>query len=705
MRIIEFIEGNMPDFLHIYNNIFEASGDSPLKDIEIRFFLAILKKHPLSEENIIAISYYLLRENYNDFLKREQKISSLMQSLLDVLLMKNPHSLRAHKVAVEISVIIFQADRVCEMRKKHPLIDESPHAFFSSNSFENIETIECAVEYYFTLARCYYHLNSIEKTKKIYHELYSIITQYMSHMALRFMFEVEIYAMGCDTDRKLIELIVNSIDTQDVYLLLHRDNNEITTENFASYQERVLFITKLLDEKNIPLPQSLAFKTPQERLFLEQFTLALAQQYVMDLSQNNLRVCRAIAQLLIKNKEGLHEVYECSLQKSEKIKIGINISRYKNIEFATAILSLFQRFDRNRFELIFFAGRQWSDDDVLDRFNKIFDKVITYNALNYNDFKYAVRLENLDIFLSENTCLAAASFIFFSRVAPIQINIWDRVVSFGAPYIDYYMTWGSKQLYKQWVDDEKMEHEKYAHLSSAYMAPQMQICTADPYDLQSLGLPEGAQYIFYPQTLRRLMVKDDVVIQKLLRQNPNVYFLGLAASGERTQTYYYRWAQKMPELMDRIRFLPRVAPTQYLWVVQHAACILGSFQGSHGGITNPTVFSQGQPIVAGYGPTFSGNLTKYHYEIMGIEGLIANSHDEAVEICQRLLDDPDWKAQKSLEIKNNYHKLSNLKDAAKEMQDFLIQAYERALAGKAPEHWDHGMFEDDPRYVGARDDV
>jgi hypothetical protein len=92
------------------------------------------------------------------------------------------------------------------------------------------------------------------------------------------------------------------------------------------------------------------------------------------------------------------------------------------------------------------------------------------------------------------------------------------------------------------------------------------------------------------------------------------------------------------------------------------------------------------------GDTTNGRWMAYHYRQYGIEGLTAGTPEEYLTMVQRLLDDRDWKEQKSREIKDKAHLLLDIKASVDELQDFLEAAYERSRQGLPPAHWASGRF-------------
>ena len=480
-----------------------------------------------------------------------------------------------------------------------------------------------------------------------------------------------------DVIRKLVE----TEDDESIYGLLSIPLPGLsTTKQLSFYEQRFLFICELLEQKNIPITS------------LGRAYMLLAHSFLLDKHLDDLPVRKKLAALCEKNMEGLVVQNFVKATPKERIKVGICITRYDSMDFQTIIGSLFQSFDSSKFELIFFAATQFKKKANLRIFHRIFHKVIFYDGNDCGQLRDLMIQEKLDVLLSENIAQAAPTFIFFSRVAPVQCNIFDRLISFGAPCVDYYIFWGEKNEYKDW-SGTILEHEKYAILEDIYLCPAPNRAIATPWDLTELGLPEGAPFLLYPQLLNRMLPEDDYIVKSLLENNPQLHFVALVHF-DVLRLLLYRWEKIMPDCMDRILFMPQQPLEKFLWVVKQASIVLGSFRSPNGAITGLTAFSQGQVLLAGYGSHRSSLLAKFYYERMGVEDLIAHSHEEAVQIGQRLLDDPQWKAEKVAKIAENLHKIQNVKKASFQLQDFIVQAYDRAASGLAPEHWEHGDFVD-----------
>ena len=543
------------------------------------------------------------------------------------------------------------------------------------NTSQNI--YDFSLDYILTLALAEHYAGNQQAAVGIYRY---VIKKFPENLA-QIYDEMVICVPEMEEIYSVIETIVANARDESVYDLFNSDPRAVlTSKQLSLYQQRVSFLCDVLGKKNMPMLSSRSMYA------------TIAHHAFADKGQKELPMRKKLVNLCQQNIADLVVQDFIKATPKDKIKIGVCASRYDNIDFQTLIVSLFQTFDRSKFELIFFAAKRYRRKANLRVFDRIFSKIIFYDE---NDFKHLRSLmiqEKLDVLLSENTSSCASTFLFFSRVAPVQCNIIDRIASFGAPCIDYYIYWGEKNSYKKW-EQTRLDHEKYAILENAYLCPAPKRENAVSWDLTEIGLPAGAKFIFYPQALNRMLPEDDYIVKTLLENNPRLYFIALSHS-EPLRFIYYRWKKIMPDCMDRIVFMPMQSLGRFLWVINQASVVLGAFKGTHGVVTDVTVFSQGQPFVVGYGDLVGSAHSKFYYSKMGIEGLLANSHEEGVQIAQRLLDDPEWKAKKSAEITANLHKIGNIKQASSQLQTFILDAYDRAVNGLEPEHWEHGSFVD-----------
>ena len=541
---------------------------------------------------------------------------------------------------------------------------------------ENAESIEGLPLWYFlSLAQAEHYSHNQEKVVEIYR--YTI--KFFPDCLLAIYYEMVTHAPEMEELFEIMRQSTEVLNDDSIYYILACPLRSVfTAKQLSLYQQRYLFACDILEKKNIPLTDSTRIQH------------TLAHYALFDKNKDDLPIRKRLANLCKQNVEGLVIQDFVKASPKERIKVGICVSRYDNIDFQTMIGSLFQSFDLSKFELVFFGALRHKKGANLRVLHRLFGKIIFYDDQDWRQLRTLLIQEKLDVLLSENIGFCATSLVFFSRVAPIQCNIFDRLTSLGAPFIDYYVCFGEKDVYKQW-DAAKFDYEKYAVLGDTYLSPAPKRATATEWDLTEIGLPENAKFVFYPQVLSRLLPEDDYIVKTLLENNPQLYFVAFTSSAE-FRLMFYRWEEIMPNCMDRIIFMEKQPLDKFLWVIKQASVVLGSFKGGHGVVTMATVFSQGQPMVAGHGDCFAAAQSKFYYAKMGIEDLLANSHEEAVQIAQRLLDDPTWKAEKSAEINANSHEIYNGKGASRQFQEFIIQAYDRAVKDLPIQNWEHGTF-------------
>lgn len=375
-------------------------------------------------------------------------------------------------------------------------------------------------------------------------------------------------------------------------------------------------------------------------------------------------------------------------KEKSRLKVGFSCISPLRLDWFTSFYIFCENFDTSKFELILFLAESQAQGECYEKISSLFSKVITYKAQNWQEYKRLLLDEKLDIYMAENTYSPDHMMAFFSRFAPVQINAWDRVNSFGAPHTDYLLAFGDKNKLPEWSTFVK---EKYAVLDQHYAPPSPSRAKPVKVDYAALNLPDGP-FFFYPQALCRLLPHEDHIFATLLRNNPDHYFLGLTYTTP-DKLITYRWKKNMPDCADRMITLPNPIPLPiYLGLIKEASVLLTSLEASHGGLSSSTILSLGCPLVTGYGTCWNSCITQFQYTKMGVEGLVASSHEEYIAIAQRLIDEPDWKKQKSKDIKENFHKIYNIPCASQETQEFLLQAYERARLGLKPEHWGDGHF-------------
>jgi predicted O-linked N-acetylglucosamine transferase (SPINDLY family) len=121
-----------------------------------------------------------------------------------------------------------------------------------------------------------------------------------------------------------------------------------------------------------------------------------------------------------------------------KIRIGYFSADYYN--HATIILAggLFERHDRDRFEIVAFNFGSTPRDEVTERLAKAFDQFIDVRAQTDLQIAELSREMEVDIAVDlKGFTLHQRAGVFARRAAPIQVNYLGYPGTLGAPFIDY----------------------------------------------------------------------------------------------------------------------------------------------------------------------------------------------------------------------------------------------------------------------------
>jgi predicted O-linked N-acetylglucosamine transferase (SPINDLY family) len=136
----------------------------------------------------------------------------------------------------------------------------------------------------------------------------------------------------------------------------------------------------------------------------------------------------------------------------------------------------------------------------------------------------------------------------------------------------------------------------------------------------------------------------DKVLGKLLRRDDEAHLV-LVSDGSSflTKLLLRRLSQSIPDVVDRVVFLPPMDFESWLNFLRCVDCLLDPNTFS-GGNTSYEALAMGTPVVTwANAPFMRGRITLALYQTMGIPDCIAHSVDQYVEIAHRLAHEPAWR--------------------------------------------------------------
>jgi predicted O-linked N-acetylglucosamine transferase (SPINDLY family) len=230
-------------------------------------------------------------------------------------------------------------------------------------------------------------------------------------------------------------------------------------------------------------------------------------------------------------------------------------------------------------------------------------------------------------------------FLAFARLAPVQCVTWGHPVTTGIPAIDYFI---SSDLLET---DQAEQHysEKLVRLKTLSTYYYRPVLPPQMKDRTAFGLPSDAHIYGCPQSLFKLHPAFDGLLGAILQRDPKGILVLI--SGKHTSwdnLLRQRFARTMPDVLDRVHFLPRMSHEDFLSL--NAACdvVLDPIHFG-GGNTAYEAFALGVPIVTWSSAFLRGRITLALYKKMNVMDCVASNANEYVELAVRLGTEPDFR--------------------------------------------------------------
>jgi protein O-GlcNAc transferase len=378
---------------------------------------------------------------------------------------------------------------------------------------------------------------------------------------------------------------------------------------------------------------------------------------INDLLTNNLKLTDPLAEIGMTNFIAAYQGYDdCEIQrklamcyrtacsklnyiaphigqkrKHGKIRIGFISAHLGSHTIAKLNHSLISGLNKNKFERYLFClgGNKRSKDQILERFANLIDKISFPNS-TLDQMHSTISKAELDIVYYPDIGMEPLSyFLGFSRLAPIQCVTWGHPISTGIPTIDYFI---SSELTELKTSNSQYT-EKLLRLncfSTAYERPNKLSLKKSRADFR---LKDETHLYICPQSLFKFHPDFDEILAGILRMDLDGEIILLEGQHpEWTIKLKSRFKERIPDVADRIKFLPRLSGLDFLDFISLADVILDTPHFC-GGNTSYEAFSLGKIVVTLPSKFLRGRLTLGLYRQMGIDMPIARSAKEYIKIA------------------------------------------------------------------------
>ncbi|MDG4550140.1 MAG: glycosyltransferase [Candidatus Contendobacter sp.] len=261
-------------------------------------------------------------------------------------------------------------------------------------------------------------------------------------------------------------------------------------------------------------------------------------------------------------------------------------------------------------------------------------------------------------------------FLPFFRLAPVQCTGWGWPVTSGIPEMNYYLS----AQHLETADGDAHYSERlvrFRRLPVYFHRPEL---PTGPVERERFGFAAGQHLYVCTQNPRKIHPDFDELLAGVLRRDPG----GVVALVEDIQpavtaALRQRLQTRLPDIIDRVRFLPWLAYQDYLGLLVAADVALDTLHFG-GGMTTYDALAVGLPVVTLPGAFSRGRHVHAAYRQMGLdEGIAANPADY-VERAVRFASEPDYRAAFGARLREASAELFEDRQAIREFEDFLQAA-------------------------------
>lgn len=368
----------------------------------------------------------------------------------------------------------------------------------------------------------------------------------------------------------------------------------------------------------------------------------------------------------------------------EKIRVGYYSADYHDHATAYLMAELFERHDRNRFELVAFSFGLDQKDRMRKRVSAAFEQF--WDVRTKSDKEVALLSRNMEIDIAidlKGFTQNGRPGIFSNRAAPIQVSYIGYPGTVGAEYIDYLIA--DRML----IPNACQRHyaEKIVYLPNSYQVNDRKRQIADKrFSREELGLPKTS-FVFccfnnsYKITPRifdgwmRILKQVDGSVLWLLEDNPT------ASANLRKES------EARGLSVERLIFAKRMPLPEHLARHRAADLFLDTLPYNAHTTASDALWA-GLPVLTRVGEAFAGRVAASLLNAIDIPELITTTQDQYEALAVELAANP--KRLKKIGEKLARNRLTKpLFDTelfTKHIEDAYVQMYERYQADLPPDH-------------------
>ncbi len=348
--------------------------------------------------------------------------------------------------------------------------------------------------------------------------------------------------------------------------------------------------------------------------------------------------------------------------------------RHSVADHYAGLLRAFPR-EQARYTLLRVTG---PEDDVSRAMDASADRVVRLST-HLAEAREQVAAAELDVLLYTDIGMDPWTyFLAFSRLATVQCATVGQPGTTGIPNVDYFIS--SDRL--EPVCGQSHYSERLVCLRDIPHYFERSPTPAAPLDRSGIPLPAEARWYVCQQTLFKIHPEFDFVLGNILRRDPRgvvVLFDGQIPTWQ--GLLLERLRQSIPDVVDRVVFLPRLPREDYLRLIAQADALLDTIHYG-AGTTAMHALALGAPLVSLPGEFNRGRVAHALLQKLGVLDLLATNANDYVARAVHIANDPAHRRSLRERILARCGVLFANPAPAAELEAFFVDAVQRASAGR-----------------------
>ena len=260
-------------------------------------------------------------------------------------------------------------------------------------------------------------------------------------------------------------------------------------------------------------------------------------------------------------------------------------------------------------------------------------------------------------------------YLPFFQAAPVQVASWGVPVTTGISAVDYFL---SSQLIEP-ADAEQHYSESLITLPTlpvVYKRPQVAPVRSNR---ESFGFTDQERIYGCLQSIFKLHPDYDQLLAEILRRDARAVIALVGGMHEsHAGLLRNRFKQSIPDVVERIRILPRMQRAEFDSVARACDVLLDTLHFG-AGATAYEALGMGLPLITLPGQFMRGRVTAGCYRMMQMDDCIANDEQHFVELAVQIANNPDQRHAISQTIQERSDCLFDNALAAEELKQLFMQ--------------------------------